>query len=132
MSTRCQVGVYSSENQPIEDPEVLIYRHNDGYPEGILSEIQEYVAEFMKNRGADPEYLAARLTWMLCETRPGYISVGVGGPKCKHMDIEFYYRVDGDTGKVTAFQGWWPEDASEASEAFKPIDTEEDGSGGTE
>ena len=78
MSTRCQIGIYTSEKDPLEAPRVLIYRHNDGYPEGILAYIEDYVAEFMAARGSDPEYLAARLTWAICETRkPGYISVGV-------------------------------------------------------
>jgi len=32
MSTRCQIGFYEKDTQPIAKPTVLIYRHSDGYP----------------------------------------------------------------------------------------------------
>lgn len=121
MSTRCQVGIYSNKEQNQDQPNVLIYRHTDGYPEGILSEITDYVDEFIAERGDDPEYLAARLTAMLCETCP---SIGVGGPDCKHTDIEFYYRVDGDTGKVTPYKGCWPNEYDPDAQFTEIGDTE--------
>lgn len=102
MSTRCQIGVY--EDAESTTPNVLIYRHTDGYPGGILDDIKDYVGQFMGARGPDPEYLAARLTWKICETVPGFLSAGVGGPDCWHGDIQFFYRVNGDSGNVECWK----------------------------
>lgn len=53
MSTRCQIR--------IEGNKALLYIHSDGYPEGILPTLMSFLPPFMKDRGYDPEYLAARL-----------------------------------------------------------------------
>jgi hypothetical protein len=109
MGTRCQIGIYETQEKAMDDHLAIIYRHQDGYPEGILDEIVDYCKDFDEHRGmGDAEYFAARMTWKICETRqgqngsPGYLSVGL----CRRFagDIDFFYRIDCDTKKVWAFR----------------------------
>jgi hypothetical protein len=42
MSTRCQIGIYSNEKSAIDCPDILIYRHSDGYPDtdcGVVADL---------------------------------------------------------------------------------------------
>ena len=38
-----------------------VYKHYDGYPENTLPWLEEFNAEFARNRGSDPEYKLAQL-----------------------------------------------------------------------
>jgi hypothetical protein len=53
MSTRCQVLVEGSN--------AIVYRHSDGSPEAVLPDLLPLVADFMKSRGNDPEYMTAHI-----------------------------------------------------------------------
>ena len=61
MSTRCQIHVNNSN--------VLLYRHQDGYPEGVLPDILPTIKRFIGIRGFDVEYLPARLIVALVEAQ---------------------------------------------------------------
>jgi len=54
MSTRCQITV---EGQPVK-----LYKHSDGYEDGVLPTLLPFIKDFVKNRGWDPEYMMARMT----------------------------------------------------------------------
>ncbi len=89
MSTRCQIGFYEPEAKDLTDFEALIYRHLDGYPEGVLPVIVPILKDFDINRGLDDvEYSAA---WMVAKLKDGYLNIGI----CKdfHGDINFFYAV---------------------------------------
>lgn len=122
MSTRSQIGFYESENTNLTKPDVLLYRHWDGYPEGVLPDILPFLAWFDKARGLDDiEYAGARLLQYLCnqadkstlESAKKYpniigkeISKGFTGTLghgiCKgfHVDIEYYYAIYQDRVEV--------------------------------
>lgn len=111
MSTRCHIGVYD-EKAKLDDFEVLLYRHSDGYPSGVLPDIMPFLAWWDKGRGVDDaEYTGARLLQWLCNSSDGwkreqwdnkdfnaemeYTGVyGHGICKIFHGDIEYFYRVD--------------------------------------
>ena len=107
MSTRATVHFdYGSE------PEAIIYRHSDGYPEGLGKDLQRFFQDVQEQtkdqRFTDPSYLAAKFVvwqaweyvkmsakWSKSTTQPhrlDFLSVGV------HLrdpeDIEYRYHVD--------------------------------------
>lgn len=72
MSTRCQIGIYDGNDQPLEKFEALLYRHSDGYPSGVLPDIMPFLAWWSKGRGmSDTEYVSARLMQYLCNKYDG-------------------------------------------------------------
>ena len=92
--TRCQIGFYSfpsttNMHNLLDKWEVLLYRHCDGYPEGILPDILPILADFHKNRGlSDWEYASA---WLCSKLKTDYLGIGI----CNqfHGDIEYYYAI---------------------------------------
>jgi len=70
MSTRCQIAFYDrrprGEKSIMEKWEALVYRHSDGYPEGVMPELVPFLRRWMKVRGWDLEYCAARLLQDMC------------------------------------------------------------------
>ena len=76
MATRCQIGFYETDTQPVDKPSVIIYKHWDGYPsvyddqkktahpnQGMIPLLLPFLKDFQDARGIDDlEYCAA---WML-------------------------------------------------------------------
>jgi hypothetical protein len=114
MSTRCQIGFYKS--QPIKNnldkPEVLLYRHCDGYPGtadgkkyGVLAEIVPFLKHFHNTRGMnDIEYCSAWLIHHMIQSHiygNKHIKIenrdclvyGICPKDCFHGDIEYYYAI---------------------------------------
>lgn len=116
MSTRCQIGFY--EKEPLnchtdcwlDKYLALIYRHSDGYPEGVLLDLIPFLQWFDLNRGlGDTEYVSARTLQYLCnqydersypyyKSDAGYSNaytgiLGHGICNSFHGDIEYYYAV---------------------------------------
>lgn len=48
-----------------EDSDVVIYRHWDGYPDGVLPELEPIVKEFFDIRGHEPDMLLANICYRL-------------------------------------------------------------------
>lgn len=115
MSTRCQIHV--------EGTGLWIYKHSDGYPEGVLPTLLPFLSFFAKERGMkDTEYLTAQIVrefataefWQVVDPE-GYYSksnrkdaghlwrrtlgwgIGTEGP---HGDEEFVYFVRPDCVEV--------------------------------
>ena len=116
MSTRCQIGFYQKPGPSLHQPLALIYRHSDGYPEGVLPEILPYCLRFDQARGmGDTEYLAARLLAHLVAVHDGIIlsipgtdpervpCLGYGISDDFHGDLEYYYAVYG-TGLIAVYE----------------------------
>ena len=110
MSTRCQLAIYPDEKSKIESAEVFIYKHSDGYPEGVIPTIMPFLNWFEQNRGiSDESYCTARLVahLVLCndntvrkfkskETSPvtDFVDcLGFGVDTTLHGDIEFFYHI---------------------------------------
>jgi len=92
MSTRCQIGFYETKESKLSAPEALIYRHGDGYPEGVIPDIVPILKEFHVGRGlSDIEYASA---WLVAKLKTDFLNIGI----CKeyHSDIEYYYAVHKD------------------------------------
>ena len=101
MSTRCQIGFYSSPETPLERPDVVVYRHHDGYPDGksgVVEPLLAWARDFKKERGLDNTcYCSARCLVALMKASGhlyGKTGYGIDGDRQLHFDIEYYYRVD--------------------------------------
>lgn len=118
MSTRAQIKV---SDQPI-----YIYKHSDGYPEGVMPTLEPAVKYFHEQRGYDPEYMVARIlmAFALAEekfrqerikeferlrnsteerlykmySKPEVL--GFGLDLQVHGDIQYMYHVDARTGEI--------------------------------
>lgn len=89
MSTRCQVGFYEEEETDLRRFEALIYRHSDGYPEGVLPDLLPILKDFDKNRGLDDlEYASA---WVVSRLKDDYLNIGISSNF--HGDIEYLYKI---------------------------------------
>jgi len=119
MSTRCHIAFYENETDPLENWEVLLYRHSDGYPDtehGVVADIVPFLEDFHANRGlGDTEYAGACLmAWFKLgywnrladypENKASKIFDFVGHGICKdlHGDIEFFYAVSPQSLRVFA------------------------------
>lgn len=123
MSTRCQIGFYERDSDFLE-PKIIIYKHQDGYPEGVLPQLVPFLKFFHKRRGLnDIEYAAAwtihhfidehvgrhrqyaikckeadeEFDWLPLDGRD---CIGFGISDDFHADIEYYYAIEGTTLKV--------------------------------
>lgn len=126
MSTRCNIGIYEAGDSPINKPYALLYKHSDGYPDGIIPVLQPFCERFRDGRGLeDTEYLAAWLLFeFMAEHREwekdfakkhgksaidgmSFCGFGICGDRQLHGDIDYYYRVDPDKITVLAPHGLW-------------------------
>lgn len=101
MSTRCQIEFKSGSARR------TVYRHWDGYPGAVLSDLLEFLA--WSTRGGDVEYEAANfLFWSKRELdeRSQQLGLGVCANHELHGDIEYYYVVEHKAGGtlVRAFE----------------------------
>jgi hypothetical protein len=112
MSTRCQIGIYETADKKTNEYDVLLYKHTDGYPEGVIPILEPIVKRFAKDRGiSDTEYAAAWILYEFMEEHVKYnieaskeykhkpsdgkdfLSHGICGNKQLHGDIEYFYAV---------------------------------------
>lgn len=119
MSTRAHIGFF--EKEPTEakrtKPEVLIYKHSDGYPEGTLPQLTEFCRTFNEHRGLrDTEYATARCVQFMTNFDDGEMAkwyketqgtddkrwsfLGYGVGTGFHGDVEYYYLVTPEEIKV--------------------------------
>ena len=91
MSTRAMIGFYEKKEFVLKDVQIVIYRHFDGYPEGVLKDIVPILKDFDKNRGLDSvEYSAA---WLVAKLKDNYLNIGICYNPDNHSDVEYYYAV---------------------------------------
>ncbi len=100
MSTRSQIKLKETHD------DIYIYKHCDGYPEGVLPTLKPFVDKFIKERGYDPEYLLAQIVRCFAvedykraaEDTTGYGRfsefTGWGLDRQRHGDIEYLYEID--------------------------------------
>ena len=58
MSTRCHIQVKEASGKIYP---VMIYKHSDGYPEGVLPFLKSFASRFFHDRGDDAEYCVAQI-----------------------------------------------------------------------
>ena len=115
MSTRAQITIDGEDGGMFE---LSVYKHSDGYPEGVLPFLRQFVAEFHKYRRHDPSYFIAQLLrhWAVYDHLKGLTLGGMplSRPECSeghykqfqylswgietqlHVDLEFIYHVTKD------------------------------------
>ena len=113
MSTRCALIVNERNRWEYGEPleEVFrLYRHCDGYPEGMGQDLKTICASYQKDseRKSWSQYLLEKLS-ALCkyEMEP---------PSAVHGDLEFLYciNVDGRKMTVSCYTIGWDEEYEEA------------------
>ena len=120
MSTRCQIefsSIYKNEKKEKRTESILVYRHSDGYPEGVIPDIKKFL-KWNGGRINDIEYTAANfIYWSKRNFEEKYYYEEWGGGKNKkwsdaqdfnsilligfgicekenfHGDIEYFYNV---------------------------------------
>lgn len=93
MSTRCQIKVVGLDAR--------LYKHYDGYPEGVMPILKSFLEKFKKVSPWDPAYLLARMTQHFCNNtdkdRAGNSAelnmLGYGIDSITHGDIEYLYTI---------------------------------------
>jgi len=141
MSTRCQIAFYEADEKDLNKFESLIYRHCDGYPKGVLPDITPFLNWFLKVRGWDPEYIAARLLQYLCDNSDKnservYAEMRMENPEkgftgltghgiCRgfHSDIEYFYAIYPDKIKVFETDFDFGEENKDINDRVKRIKT---------
>jgi len=130
MSTRCNIGFYGDgTDKDLEKPEVLLYRHSDGYPEGVLPDIVPFLKRFNAKRGLnDTEYASAWLMFHLVSLHADvikgikeeiksehipddgcdFLGNGICGNRMLHGDIEYLYAVFSD--RLEVYSVYWEND----------------------
>lgn len=104
MSTRCTIHFHDSGE---DEAAAIIYRHSDGYPEGILPDLDRFFAaveeQTRDTRFNDATYLAAKfVVWQAGVYTDGYhepldfLSIGV--VQDDPGDIEYRYHVRPNSG----------------------------------
>lgn len=114
VSTRAQIGFYDKVDQPVEKHVALIYKHSDGYPEGIIPYLIEFAKEIKR---LDAEYASARFLQFMCNSddlhmekfskrnkmsRKVWENLGFGICNAFHGDIEYYYAVNPEGVQIYA------------------------------
>lgn len=110
MGTRCKIIVKDKYTT------AAIYRHWDGYPEGVLPDIKVVLEKGLKRGLSDAEYFLANFIFMAKfsawkryeekrkkgdEAFPGYLyTYGVCPPDCIHPDLEYIYEIDAEKNEI--------------------------------
>ncbi len=99
MSTRAQIRIKGGGEDGI-----YIYKHCDGYPEGVIPMLKPFVDQFQKERGCDDEaYLLAQIVRVFAlDEQERIVSgecTGWGVDRVEHGDTEYLYEID-DVGNI--------------------------------
>lgn len=123
MSTRCHIvidGSHEKNDQGLYP--VYIYKHCNGYPEGVLPVLKPIVQHCWKERGFDPFYLTAQIVRAFAFAALGHqLGLGAGNPlkiDCTndmfgwglgtelHTDVEFIYHITNAGGIIVRDPKW--------------------------
>lgn len=107
MSTRAQICLKRDTEDFKDVGGIYIYKHCDGYPEGVMPVLGDIVSRFIRARGHDARYLLCQIVRQFAiedskgEYSPdkGYFT-GWGLDTVEHGDIEYLYEVDAVSGKI--------------------------------
>lgn len=96
MSTRASIRITEGDGQ------ILLYHHCDGYPEGVGSELKE----FLKER---KYWYAERIAQGLVTMKNQWNDFPYEPAICLHGDEEYVYVIDCDKKTLTCYLHRWDE-----------------------
>jgi len=122
MSTRCQIDFRHTFRDRKDKPHTetsLVYRHSDGYPESVISDLKEFV-KWNEGRNDDLEYTVANFIYWSKEdlrkhtekmignnidTINSLVKLGFGvcSDRVLHGDIAYFYIVDLNEKKIRVY-----------------------------
>ena len=87
MSTRCQIeftSIWENEKKEKKTESILVYRHSDGYPEGVIPDLKKFL-KWLGGRIEDLEYTVADfIYWSKRNFEERYYYKEWGGEKHKN------------------------------------------------
>jgi len=90
MSTRCQIefsSIWENDKKEKKSESVLVYRHSDGYPEGVIPDLKKFL-KWLGGRVEDLEYTAANfIYWSKRNFEERYYNTSWGGGKDKKWSV---------------------------------------------
>ena len=90
MSTRCQIefsSIWENDKKEKKTESILVYRHSDGYPEGAIPDLKNFL-KWLGGRIEDLEYTAANfIYWSKRNFEERYYNTDWGGGKNKKWSI---------------------------------------------
>jgi hypothetical protein len=110
MSTRCCIDIIYRGRR------YRIYRHSDGYPEGVIADLYIFMNNYSRSPSEDPEYFLAnfifyaKLSSWVWSLRGGDLSskwweygYGVCAPNCDHGDLDYSYTIEGQNVEIRKY-----------------------------
>jgi hypothetical protein len=113
MSTRCRIEIKAGKYV------YRIYRHSDGYPQGVIADLYIFMNNYSRNPGEDPEYFLAnfifyaKLAEWIRVLRENDKSIfdykwweygyGVCAPNCDHGDLDYAYTIEGQNVEIREY-----------------------------
>lgn len=89
MSVRCQLAFYDASEENLENWQVLIYRHLDGFPKSVLDDVIPILTDFAEARSlGDIEYAAA---YVVSKLKTDFSNIGIS--KQIHSDLDYFYQI---------------------------------------
>jgi hypothetical protein len=133
MSTRCRIEIRDGKYT------YRIYRHSDGYPQGVIADLYIFMNNYSRNPGEDPEYFLAnfifyaKLAEWIRVLRENDKSIfdykwweygyGVCAPNCDHGDLDYAYTIEGQNVEIKKYdweiRGWRLIFSGTIEEAYK-------------
>lgn len=107
MATRSQICIKQDTEGFKETGGIFIYKHNDGYPEGVMQTLAPLVKHFHETRGNDACYLLAQIVrafafrdFAMEPMEAPLRCTGWGLDTVKHGDIDYLYEINAATGEI--------------------------------
>jgi len=124
MSTSCKINIIEEwkTEDGVKTIVVSIYRHSDGYPEGVLSDIKVFMDNYHDPNGSihGVDYWLMNFAFYcklsniftgisLNSTFTNWFEYGYGicSESCKHGDLEYEYWIDLKKGKIKIMKFDW-------------------------
>jgi hypothetical protein len=134
MSTRCRIEIRDGKYV------YRIYRHSDGYPEGVIADLYIFMNNYSRSPSEDPEYFLAnfifyaKLSTWVWSLRGGDLSskwweygYGICAPNCDHGDLDYAYTIEGQNVEIREYdweiRGWKLIFSGTIEEAYKKFCT---------
>jgi len=111
MSTRACIRIKKKirmnyNDQHLTDCAIMLYHHHDGYPEGVGSDLKEYISDVVSKWacGWNPEMIATDLVRGVIKDDDGNPDLGYEPAICQHGDCEYGYEIDCDKQTLQCFK----------------------------